>query len=186
MFALLCVALGALGPGHGASGEASRGRFQLLDQTGRKVTNEDFLGRFMLVFFGYTYCPDVCPTDLQVLARALDLVGPAGDKVQPIFITIDPERDSPEVLRDYVRHFHPRLLGLTGSPAAVRRAANLYRVQFRKVFGPDHEDGKPDYLIDHSAASYLIGPDGAGLSLYPHGMTAEDIAADIRAFVEKP
>ena len=140
----------------------------------------------MLVFFGYTYCPDVCPTDLQVLARALDLVGPAGDKVQPIFITIDPERDSPEVLRDYVRHFHPRLLGLTGSPAAVRRAANLYRVQFRKVFGPDHEDGKPDYLIDHSAASYLIGPDGAGLSLYPHGMTAEDIAADIRAFVEKP
>jgi protein SCO1/2 len=186
-FVLLLLGLSTAwsGPSRGASEVADPGRFFLLDQDGREVRNTDFLGRYMLVFFGYTHCPDICPTDLQILAEAMDLLGASAGKVQPIFITIDPERDRPGVLKDYVGHFHPRLLGLTGSRTEIDRVADRYRVQYRKVYAPDDEDGdgKTDYFMEHSAASYLIGPDGRGLSLYPRGMTAEAIATDMSGFI---
>ncbi|MDP6708863.1 MAG: SCO family protein [Alphaproteobacteria bacterium] len=182
---LVGLAMAWSGPSRGASEADDPGRFLLLDQEGREVRNKDFLGRYMLVFFGYTHCPDICPTGLQILAEAMDLLGVLAGKVQPIFITIDPERDRPAVLKDYVSHFHPRLLGLTGSRVEIDRVADRYRVQYRKVYAPDDADGdgKTDYFMEHSAASYLIGPDGGGLSLYPHGMTAEAIAADMRGFI---
>jgi protein SCO1/2 len=176
-----------------ASRAANRGAFSLVDHTGRAVTDEDFLGRFMLVFFGYTYCPDICPTDLQVMSNALDILGPAAERVQPIFVTIDPERDTPEVLATYVGHFHPRLAGLTGTPEQVAAVAKIYRVRYRKFYplAPDEDDegsrgneAAGQYLIDHTGATYLIGPDGGGLSLYQHGITPEELAADIRRFIE--
>ena len=191
-----------------ASRAANRGAFSLVDHTGRAVTNQDFLGRFMLVFFGYTHCPDICPTDLLVMSQALDLLGSAAENVQPLFITIDPERDTSRVRAEFVGHFHPSLIGLTGSPEQVAAAARVYRVRYKKFFplelGEDeldddekddgagggaqgHEQGHEQggqYLMDHTAATYLAGPDGGGLSLYPHGMTAGDIAADIERFID--
>jgi protein SCO1/2 len=180
-----------------ASQAANRGAFSLVDHTGRAVTDEDFLGRFILVFFGYTYCPDVCPTDLQVMSSALEILGPAGERVQPIFITIDPERDTTEVLASYVGHFHPRLVGLTGTPEQVAAIAKIYRVRYRKFYplvldeddegggGTSGEEDNSQYLIDHTGATYLIGPDGGGLSLFHHGITPEEMAADIRRFLPK-
>jgi protein SCO1/2 len=147
----------------------------------------------MLVFFGYTYCPDICPTDLQVMSNALDILGQAAERVQPIFVTIDPERDTPGVLATYVGHFHPRLAGLTGTPEQVAAVAKIYRVRYRKLYplaldeddeGSRGNEAASQYLIDHTGATYLIGPDGGGLSLYHHGITPEELAADIRRFIE--
>ncbi len=152
------------------------GAFSLVDHRGRAVTNKTYRGKYMLVFFGYTHCPDVCPTDLQVMSDTVDLLGAAGKKVQPIFITIDPERDKVKVLAAYVANFHKRLTGLTGTKVQVAAAAKKYGVRYRRYFPPDGAA----YLMDHSAAMYLIGPGGKGISRYPHGMTAKDIAADIK------
>ena len=121
----------------------NRGAFSLVDHTGRSVTHQDFLGRFMLIFFGYTHCPDICPTDLLVMSQALDMLGAAGERVQPIFITIDPERDTPRVMAEFVAHFHPRLVGLTGAPEQVAAAAEVYRVRYRKFYPLESdEDGE--------------------------------------------
>src|SRR5436853_1443434 len=103
------------------------GPFALIDQSGKPRTDKDFRGKLMLVYFGFTYCPDVCPTDLQNIGLALDELGEAGGKIQPLFITVDPARDTPEHLRDYVPMFHPRLIGLTGDTAAIHAAAAAYR-----------------------------------------------------------
>jgi protein SCO1/2 len=108
------------------------GPFSLTDHTGRKVTDKDFLGKYMLVFFGYTYCPDLCPTELQVMSAALDKLGAKADDIQPIFITFDPQRDTPEVLKLYISNFHPRLVGLTGTPEEIA-AAKAYRVYYSKL-----------------------------------------------------
>ena len=109
------------------------GPFSLTDQDGRKVTDKDFLGKYMLVFFGYTYCPDICPTELQVMSAALDNLGAKADDIQPIFITFDPQRDTPEVLKQYVTNFHPRLIALTGTPEEIAVAAKAYRVFYSKL-----------------------------------------------------
>ncbi len=153
------------------------GPFELTDQNGARRTEADFRGRFMLVYFGFTYCPDVCPTDLAQMALAVDRLGPAGDIVQPIFVTLDPERDTPEHLKDYMSLFHPRFVGLGGSPAAVRDAARAYRVYYEKV---PREDGT-EYTIDHSAFIYLMAPDGRYLGFFPPGTPAERMAESIRA-----
>jgi len=154
----------------------------------------------MLVYFGYTHCPDVCPIDLQVMTEAIDLMGEPGAGVQPVFITIDPQRDTVEVMAGYVAAFHPRLTGLTGTTEQIAAAAATYRVQWRKFF-PLNLDGDGDgddqsrdgaagdnalYLLDHSAAFFLIGPDGGGLVQYDHGMTAAEIAEDVRQFLDQP
>jgi len=144
--------------GTGAVGQALiGGPFTLTDHTGRRVSDADFRGKFMLVLFGFTYCPDVCPSSLQVMAAALDRLGPKAERIVPILITVDPERDTPRQLAAYVASFHPRLIGLTGSPAEVEAAQKAYRVYVRKVPDPKSTAG---YNLDHSAFVYLMGPDG--------------------------
>ena len=116
-----------------ASGKALiGGPFTLIDQNGKTVTDQDFRGRFMLVFFGFTHCPDICPAELQVMSQSLAALGPKAEEVAPIFITLDPERDTPEVVGAYVKNFGPRFLGLTGSPEAVAAAAKAYRIAYSK------------------------------------------------------
>lgn len=160
----------------------ARGEFSLVDHTGRTVSERDFAGRFLLVFFGYTYCPDVCPTDLHTIAQAMDALGKDGAKVQPIFISIDPDRDNAKVLDQYVAQFHERLIGLTGSPAQVALAAQNYGVFYAKVIAADASEKarKSDYLISHSALTYLLDPRGHFLAAFRHGTDPQAMADEIR------
>ena len=155
------------------------GPFILLDSDGNNVTDADFDASYLLISFGFTSCPDVCPTALQSIGQAMDLLGQDGDRVQPLFITLDPERDTPEVVGDYAEAFHPKLIGLTGSAAQIAQAAGAYRVYYAKV--PDPNDDDAGYTIDHSAFIYLMSPDGTYLTHFSHASTPEDIAAGVRA-----
>lgn len=155
------------------------GPFSLIDQDGVRRTDMDFHGRHMLVYFGYTYCPDICPTGLATIAGALDLLGPAAESVQPVFVTVDPERDTPEVLKDYVAQFHPRLIGLSGSEAETQAVARAYRLHRAKV----PVDGA-DYLVTHSSITYLMDGDGAFVTLFPHGTDAERMAKVLRTYLD--
>lgn len=133
-------------------------RYLLQDANGRAVSSEDFRGRFQLIAFGYTFCPDICPTTLVEMAGILQHLGERAAHLQAIFITVDPERDSGPVLQNYTRFFDPRILGLTGSPALVRRAADNFRIRYAKVVEPG---GNPaHYAVDHSGGMILLGPDG--------------------------
>jgi cytochrome oxidase Cu insertion factor (SCO1/SenC/PrrC family) len=149
------------------------GPFALTDHTGKRVTDQDFRGRTMLVVFGFTFCPDVCPSELQVMSAALDKLGPKAEQVVPILITVDPERDTPAQLAQYVSSFHPRLVGLTGTRNEVEAAAKAYRVYARKVEDPKSTAG---YTIDHSAIIYVMGPDGAYRAHFTHGTNADAMA----------
>ncbi len=163
--------------GGGAGFARIGGPFTLIDQDGRTRTDADFRGRHMLVYFGYTYCPDVCPTALSDMAIALDEIGADATKVRPVFVTVDPARDTPARLKDYVANFHPRLVGLTGSDDAIARAAKAYRVYYAKA----RDSGSAaDYLMDHSSIIYLIGPDGRYVAHFSHGAPAERIVAALR------
>ena len=142
------------------------GPFTLTDQNGRQVTEADFRGKAMLIFFGYTFCPDVCPTSLTEISTAMDQLGPLADKVTPVFVTVDPERDTVDVMKDYVSHFHPSVVGLTGTPDQIKQVAKAYRVYFAKV--PDEGGDKDAYLMDHSSVIYLMGPDGKFLAHFNH------------------
>ena len=159
------------------------GGFELTDHNGKSRSSNDFRGRFMMIFFGYTYCPTICPTNLQHMAQALDLLGKKADKVQPLFITIDPGRDTPEVLKDYVANFGTKILGLTGSEAQIRGVARSYRVHRRKVV-PDGSDPE-DYLVDHSSLTLLIGPDGKFRTLFPHDTTGQVMAKRMEKYLLK-
>ena len=162
----------------GAQGEALvGGPFTMLDQDGRRVTEKDFLGKYMLVFFGYTYCPDVCPTELQVMTAALDQMGPEADRIQPVFVSIDPARDTPEVLKAYVGNFGPRLVGLTGTPEEVATIAKAYRVFFAKAANSSSDT---DYLLDHSSIIYLMGPDGRFVKHMPYTTDAAKLAQELK------
>jgi len=157
------------------------GPFSLTDQTGRPVTDADYRGRYLLIYFGFTFCPDVCPTELHVMATALDQLGPQGDRVQPMFITVDPERDTPSQLAGYVSQFHPRMVGLTGTPEQMATAARAYRVYYSKV--PNKEnDGY--YTMDHSSFVYLMSPDGRFLEAFAHGTTPDKMAQGIGAHIK--
>lgn len=148
------------------------GPFAMTDQNGKRVTEKDFLGRYMLVFFGYTYCPDVCPTELQVMTAALDMLGGKGEPIQPVFVSIDPERDTPEVVKAYVASFSPRLVGLTGSAGDVAAMARAYRVYYQKEKGASDSD----YPMDHSAIIYLMAPDGKFRKHFPYTTDAKALA----------
>jgi protein SCO1 len=152
------------------------GPFSLIDQTGKRVTDKDFLGRYMLVFFGFTNCPDICPAGLQVMSAALDKLGHRADDIVPIFITLDPAEDTPQKLATYVKSFHPRLVGLTGSDSDIAATAKAYRVFYQKV--PDEKDPSR-YSIDHSAIFYLMGKDGSLLSPIPHTNDVDQLALAI-------
>ena len=149
------------------------GPFTLTDQSGKRVTDKDFRGRYLLVFFGFTNCPDVCPSALQVMAAALDKLGPKGQKVTPLFITVDPERDTEAQLATYVKSFHPRLVGLTGTPAEIEAVTKAYRVYVKKVPDPKSSAG---YTFDHSAIIYLMGPDGDYLAHFTHASNVDTMA----------
>ncbi|MCB4822217.1 SCO family protein [Roseicella aerolata] len=153
------------------------GGFNLTDQAGRAVTEGDYAGRWMLVYFGYSFCPDVCPTELGTMAAAIDAMGPAGEEVVPVFITVDPQRDTPAHLADYVSRFHPRMQGLTGTPEQVAEVARRYRVYYARAQRSD----TTDYLMDHSSFIYLVGPDARVRALFRPEMRPEDIAAAVAA-----
>lgn len=165
------------------AGAAIGGPFTLTDQDGRRVSESDFDGRYRLVYFGFSYCPDVCPIDLQAIGAALrqfEAEDPArAARVQPLFITTDPERDTPEVLKPYVSAFHPRLIGLTGSPEEIADVARAYGI----YYASRAEEGASDYLVDHSRVAYLFGPDGAPIEILPHDEGADAIAARLDHWV---
>ncbi len=156
------------------------GPFELIDQTGAVRRDGEFRGQFMLVYFGYTYCPDVCPVSLTNMSTAIDMLGDSdpslADQVTPIFITVDPDRDDTAALAAYAEHFHPRLVALTGDMDQISAAAKAYRVYFAKV----EDDSASDYLVDHSAIIYLMGSDGAYISHFPHNATPEEIVSGLR------
>ena len=154
------------------------GPFTLLDSDGATVTDADFATSYLLVSFGFTSCPDVCPTALQSIGQAMDLLGDDAVRVQPLFITLDPERDTPDVVGEYAEAFHPRLIGLTGSAEQIADAAGAYRVYYAKVPTPD--DDAAGYTVDHSAFVYLMAPDGTYLKHFSHASSPEEIAAGVR------
>ena len=153
------------------------GPFALQDGDGHVVTDQQFRGRWMLVYFGYTHCPDACPTALQDMANALDLLGPRRKDVAVIFITIDPERDTPPVMKEYVSGFGAGIVALSGSPEAVAAAARAYRVYYAKHATND------GYDMDHSSIIYLMDPRGRFVSNFTHETAPEQIAAKLKALV---
>ncbi|WP_231639068.1 SCO family protein [Sphingomonas profundi] len=159
------------------------GPFSLIDQDGRAVSDRQFAGRYRLVYFGYTFCPDVCPTDLQTLMKGLTRFeaqdAARAARVQPIFVTVDPERDTPAVLKAWVAAFHPRLIGLTGTPAQIAAVAKEYAVYYKKVETP----GTASYLMDHARQAVLFGPQGEPLALIPQDDGPEAAAAELAKWV---
>ena len=157
------------------------GPFTLTDHTGRQRSDAEFRGRLMIVYFGYTFCPDVCPADLMAITRALDQLGPAARGIQPVFITIDPARDTTKVLGDYVAAFHKSFIGLTGSPEEIRKVANAYKAFYAKV--PSERPG--EYAIDHTGVIYLMGRDGEYLGFMPPQTSPERLTEILRQNLAK-
>jgi len=161
----------------GTTGPSIGGPFALIDGDGRVVKDSDFHGRYMLVYFGYTFCPDVCPTTLNEVALAMDKLGPDAARVAPIFITVDPKRDTPAVMKQYVSAFSPALVGLTGSADAIAQVEKSYRVYASENrTGP----GPGDYTVDHSSILYLMNPAGQFIAPIRADESADDMAADIK------
>jgi protein SCO1/2 len=159
-------------------------RYLLQDPNGRAVSSEDFRGRFQLIAFGYTYCPDICPTTLVEMAGILKELGADAERLQAIFITVDPERDSGPILKTYTDFFDPRIIGLTGSPALVRRAADNFKIRYAKVREPGSQ---PDhYAVDHSAGMILLGPDGQFIKKFAFATPVAELASQIGEFVRRP
>jgi len=184
MKALLAVWIGALVVAAGWIGwdafrgdrPAIGGPFTLSDQNGRTVTSDSLKGKPTLIYFGFTYCPDVCPTSLLLMETALEKLGPdAAKKVNLVFITIDPERDTPKLLKGYVENFGPTFIGLTGTPQQIADVARAYRVYYQKVPG---KNGGP-YLMDHSSIVYLLDRNGRFVTHFTHEAKAEAIAASV-------
>ena len=165
------------------SGSSLGGAFALVNQDGKPVTDKDFAGQYRLMYFGYTFCPDVCPTDVGFIARGLVDYEKSQPKrsarVTPIFITVDPERDDVAAVRAFVSAFHPRLVGLTGTPAAITAAQKAFGIYSKKVATSDPEN----YLVDHFAVIYLFGPDGTPIAFLPHGSTAADVTQMLATYV---
>jgi protein SCO1/2 len=156
------------------------GPFTLTDPAGRRVALADFHGKLVLLYFGYATCPDVCPTDLAIIAQTVRDLGDAGHAVQPVFVTLDPARDTPAVLREYAAAFHPRFVALTGTEAEIRRVATDFKVFFEKVELP----GSRTYAIDHTAYTFLLDREGRFASLFPPGTPAGRMAVMVREQLE--
>lgn len=180
--AALIVTRAPTGPEVATTGTALiGGPFTLVGRDGKPVTDRAFRGKYMLVFFGFTHCPDICPAELQVMSAALDELGSKANEIIPIFITLDPERDTPPVVTGYVMNFSPRFVGLTGSPEQIAEAAKAYRVTYSKF---QEDETKPDdYSIDHSALAYLMGKDGEYLTHFAYGTSAAKMAETLRRYL---
>ncbi|HUO93451.1 MAG TPA: SCO family protein [Rhizomicrobium sp.] len=151
------------------------GPFALTDQNGHPFTDRNLRGRWVLLYFGYTYCPDVCPTTLALMEAALTKLGPDAARVVPVFVTIDPARDTPAVMKTYVAQFGPRFIGLTGSPAAIAAIAHSYRVYYAR-----HPLKGGGYSMDHSSVIYLLDPEGRFVKAYDDESGANAIAGDLK------
>jgi protein SCO1/2 len=155
------------------------GPFSLIDHQGKRRTDADFRGKLLLIYFGFTYCSDICPIDLQSIAGALDKLGPSGDAVQPLFITVDPEKDTPEQLRGHVGLFHPRMIGLTGSAKDIRSVTRAFKVYYAKTVPTNPSDPG----IDHTGFTFLMDRDGRYLGFFPPGTPADRFVEIIRPHV---
>jgi protein SCO1/2 len=156
------------------------GPFTLENGSGQQVTDRNFRGKYMLVYFGYTFCPDVCPTTLTEVADAMDKLGAKADRLQPIFISVDPKRDTPDVVKQYAAAFGPRLIGLTGTPEQIAAVAKEYRVYYAEHrTGP----GPNDYSMDHSSVLYLMGPDGKFVAPIRSDENSTEMAADLNRLI---
>jgi cytochrome oxidase Cu insertion factor (SCO1/SenC/PrrC family) len=155
------------------------GPFTLTDQNGATRSDKDFRGKVMLIYFGYTYCPDACPTTLQAISQTLDMIGNEASKVQPIFISVDPARDTPEQLKAYAANFHPGILYLTGAPDTLKQVESEYRIYVAKV----PQSGSDDYLIDHSSIIYVMGGNGRYLASIPAGLPPKVMAATLQRYL---
>jgi cytochrome oxidase Cu insertion factor (SCO1/SenC/PrrC family) len=156
------------------------GAFELVSHTGATVTDRDFRGRYLLVFFGFTECPDVCPLTLQNVALALEELGEESEMARALFITVDPERDTPGVMADYLTHFHPNMVGLTGSPMQIEAAAAAFHVHSQRPGKQNSAVPAADDLIEHSAYIYLLGPDGKYRHAFHHAASPAAIAEKLR------
>jgi cytochrome oxidase Cu insertion factor (SCO1/SenC/PrrC family) len=159
------------------------GPFTMVNQNGETVTEKTFLGRPMLMFFGFTFCPDICPTELQVMAQAIEQLGESGKTIQPVFVSIDPARDTPAVVKAYVENFGPQFVGLTGTPEQVDHMASTYRVFYQK------QENKADpqaYLMDHSSIIYLMGADGKFLKHFTYTTDAKALSEALRKALALP
>ena len=165
----------AVAGGAGAIG----GPFELVNQEGETVTDKDVITEPSLVYFGYTFCPDVCPLDVDRNARAVDELEARGMSVTPVFISVDPARDTPEVVGDFAANMHPKMIGLTGSPAQVKAASDAYRTYYKA-----HEDEGEDYLVDHSTFSYLVMPGEGFVDFFRRDVPPEQLADKVACFVE--
>ena len=152
------------------------GPFSLTDSSGKHVTDKDFRGRNMLVFFGFTSCPDICPASLQLMSTVLDKLGPKADRITPIFITIDPERDTAPKLDEYMKHFSSRIVGLTGTPEEIAAAAKAYRVYYNKV---PNKVVLGDYTMDHTGIIYLMDANGDYVTHFTPATPVDDMTAKL-------
>jgi protein SCO1/2 len=152
------------------------GPFALTDGSGKRVTDKDFRGRYMLVFFGFTSCPDICPAGLQLISAVLDNLGSKADRLVPIFVSVDPERDTPEKLAGYVKNFNARFVGLTGTPEEIAAVTKAYRVYYKKV--PNAEVAG-DYGMDHTSIIYVMGPDGEFVTHFTPATTLDEMTAKL-------
>lgn len=181
--------------GDAAQGEGTAligGDFTLTNQDGALVTNRDFQGRVMLVFFGFTHCPDICPVTSATFARLLEILGDKTSQVAPIFISVDPARDTPEVLKNYFANIDPRIIGLTGTPEQTAQAAQAYKAYFSTATAPAHDEhdsqghghDTTDYMVDHSGFIYVMDKNGAYAKHFPFDASAETIAAAVTPLLD--
>lgn len=155
-------------------------RFSLLDHHGQPVTEQTYRGKWLLIFFGYTSCPDICPTTLYDISLAVKTLGKDADLVQPLFVSVDPERDTVDVLARYIPSFGPSIVGLTGEPESVERAARAFRAHYEKVTSTD---GDENYTVDHQSYIYLIRPNGEFETVFPHGMQVDRMVKALRRYI---
>ena len=161
-----------------ASGFSVGGPFTLTASNGSTVTDQTYRGKWLLIYFGYTYCPDACPTSLNEISQAMAKLGAKADQIQPLFITIDPERDTPETMANYVRAFDPRIVGLTGTPAQIAQVAKEFQVFYER-----HKTDDGSYLMDHTSLIYVMNPRGQFVRLFPGDMTGERMAQYLQDLV---
>ena len=184
---LIALVLGACSSSSSAppplEGASMGGPFTLTDQNGRRVSDRDFAGKYRLVYFGYTFCPDVCPVDMQVIGAGLRRFeaedSARAARVQPIFISVDPARDTPPVLRQFVAAFHPRMIGLTGSETEIAQVAREYRIFYER--GDAGAGG--GYMVNHTRMAVLYGPEGQPIAMIPHDQGPEAVAAELGRWV---